>query len=193
MTDEIMSEHLYSLRRVIARNCLYLRKRARITQTDLAQLIGLSQSSINYVESGLGNPSIEILAKIAKGLEAEMTDFFVKSIWQMDHYNKEAFSVIQGAGFELKKLAMQLPEGWDFQQLTLKADGEIQIPAKARLSRQFYFCTQGSLYISGSEEQVLLQQEEGACISGAHSLQIKNRRSQESIALHLCYHEKKIY
>jgi|GEM_PF-562310 len=188
--EEKISDHLYYLRRMIARNCMYLRKNVGVTQEDLAHKIGLSQSHINYVESGLGNPSVGILAKIAKGLEVELTEFFVKSIWEMDHYDKEAFSIIKGAKFELKKMAIQLPMGWDFQRLSLEPGGEIHVPAKKKMFRQFYFCSQGSVSIKSEDGEMILQKEEGAAIAGPQPLKMINRSDERSEVIHLCYREK---
>ena len=130
------------------------------------------------------------MLKVAKSLEVELSEFFVKSIWELDHFGKEDFSIIKGPQFEMKKLAMSLPEGWDFQNISLGKKGEIYIAAKKKNFRQFYFCTLGLVTIQTSEEQRMLQKDEGAAIAGSQPLRIINCRDERSEVIHLCYREK---
>jgi DNA-binding XRE family transcriptional regulator len=49
-----------------------IRKQLKMTQSELAHRIGTSKSNISRLESGLYNPSLEFLDKIAKGLGKEI-------------------------------------------------------------------------------------------------------------------------
>ena len=44
------------------------RERAGLTQKELAERIGMRQSNLSRLENGNGNPSLQTLAKIARGL-----------------------------------------------------------------------------------------------------------------------------
>lgn len=50
------------------------RKLAKITQTDLADLSGLSVHTLSDLESGKGNPTLEVLSKLCDvmGLEIQL-------------------------------------------------------------------------------------------------------------------------
>ncbi len=50
------------------------RKLARITQADLADLSGLSVHTLSDLESGKGNPTLEVLSKLCNvlGLEIQL-------------------------------------------------------------------------------------------------------------------------
>ena len=52
----------------IIRAIIKARTEQHITQKELAERTGLRQSNISRLESGNYNPSIEFLAKVAKGL-----------------------------------------------------------------------------------------------------------------------------
>ena len=52
----------------IIRAIIKARTEQNMTQKELAQRTGLRQSNISRLESGNYNPSIEFLAKVAKGL-----------------------------------------------------------------------------------------------------------------------------
>lgn len=51
------------------------RKLAKITQNDLADISGLSVHTLSDLESGKGNPTLEVLTKICEvlGLEIQLT------------------------------------------------------------------------------------------------------------------------
>jgi transcriptional regulator with XRE-family HTH domain len=48
------------------------RKQLRITQPHLAQLAGVSTNTLYKLERGLGNPSLEVLNKLAEVLGMEL-------------------------------------------------------------------------------------------------------------------------
>jgi transcriptional regulator with XRE-family HTH domain len=50
------------------------RKKAGITQTALAEAVGVNQSMIAHYESGFKMPSVPVLARIAKELNCKIDD-----------------------------------------------------------------------------------------------------------------------
>jgi transcriptional regulator with XRE-family HTH domain len=50
------------------------RKKAGITQTALAEAVGVNQSMIAHYESGFKMPSVAVLARIAKELKVKIDD-----------------------------------------------------------------------------------------------------------------------
>jgi UDP-N-acetylglucosamine 1-carboxyvinyltransferase len=52
------------------------RKRLRITQIELAQLVGTSQTAIARIESGLGNPTVNLISRISTALILDLTIYF---------------------------------------------------------------------------------------------------------------------
>ena len=53
-----------------------LRKRKRLTQEELSELIQIEQNSISVMESGRNFPTLGTLEKIAKVLDVNLSDFF---------------------------------------------------------------------------------------------------------------------
>ncbi|MFB1487752.1 MULTISPECIES: helix-turn-helix transcriptional regulator [unclassified Thiocapsa] len=60
----------------LARNLRKLRVSAGLSQDDLAERTGLSQTWISRLESGGANPTIETLSSIAEALEIRVHDLF---------------------------------------------------------------------------------------------------------------------
>lgn len=53
-----------------------IRKRKKISQEKLAEMVGMNQRSIVRLENSYSKPSIETLEKIAAALEVNIVDFF---------------------------------------------------------------------------------------------------------------------
>ena len=59
-----------------------LREKAGMTQTELADKLGLSKSVISAYEKGIRNPSFKILPLLAKTFNVTELYFFDKGEWQ---------------------------------------------------------------------------------------------------------------
>jgi transcriptional regulator with XRE-family HTH domain len=62
----------------LAENLRKFRKRAKISQKQLADRIGISCPRISEIESGNGNPTVKTLEKIATALQVEPMDLLRK-------------------------------------------------------------------------------------------------------------------
>ena len=63
--------------REIMREIALERAKAGMTQKELAEKIGMRVSNLSRLENGNGNPSIETLARIARGLGKQLQIRFV--------------------------------------------------------------------------------------------------------------------
>lgn len=59
-----------------------LREKAGMTQTELAEKLGVSKSVVSAYEKGIRNPSYKVLSQIAKIFNVTELHFFVKGEWQ---------------------------------------------------------------------------------------------------------------
>lgn len=59
-----------------------LREKSGMTQTELANKLGVSKSVISAYEKGIRNPSYKILPLIAKTFNVSQVYFFEKGEWQ---------------------------------------------------------------------------------------------------------------
>ncbi|MBI5806250.1 helix-turn-helix transcriptional regulator [candidate division TA06 bacterium] len=62
---------------IIGKRIKALRKDAKYTQADLAEITGLSDNYIALLECGHRSPSIETLDKISKALNVHISSFFI--------------------------------------------------------------------------------------------------------------------
>lgn len=63
-------------KRVLGRRLKALRKRAALTQEDLAERAGLNPKDISGIERGRENPTLDTLLRLAKELGAQPVELF---------------------------------------------------------------------------------------------------------------------
>ena len=90
--SEAVSMHL-------AKNILELRKKRSWSQKDLSEYSKVPRSTITYLESGGGNPSLHVLIKIAEALHVGVDELLSQPRGQTKIYKPEDFQVLKrGAG-----------------------------------------------------------------------------------------------
>ena len=63
--------------REIMRAILQARKEGYLTQQELAEITGIDRVVIDDLENGIANPTLELLKKLAKGINMELSIEFV--------------------------------------------------------------------------------------------------------------------
>lgn len=61
----------------VIRAILEARMKKGLTQKELARKVGTKQSAISRIETGVGNPSLQFLKKLAAALDAKLQIRFV--------------------------------------------------------------------------------------------------------------------
>ncbi len=69
-----LANSLGSLSEHLASNLIELRRRRGMTQASLSKLAGLPRSTLTYLESGEGNPTLKNLATVAAALQVSMEE-----------------------------------------------------------------------------------------------------------------------
>lgn len=60
----------------VMKNIARIRERKRLTQSQLAEMVGANQATISKIEAGSGNPTVAMLNRIAAALEVHPSDLF---------------------------------------------------------------------------------------------------------------------
>ena len=58
-------------------NVRRLRKSKGLSQREFGMMVGVDYSYISHIENGTANPSVDLLSKIAEGLDVEVSDLFL--------------------------------------------------------------------------------------------------------------------
>lgn len=58
-------------------NIRRLRKSKGLSQRDFGMMVGVDYSYISHIENGTANASVDLLSRIAEGLDVEVRDLFL--------------------------------------------------------------------------------------------------------------------
>lgn len=67
-----------SARETLVKEIVRVRQEEHLTQSQLAEKIGIQQSNVSRLERGHSNPSIDFIEKIAKGLNCKLRIEFIR-------------------------------------------------------------------------------------------------------------------
>ena len=71
--EEVLEdEEDFPIEQILAQQIVLARKEKNISQATLSKIIGIQQASLSKIENGEGNPSIQTLQRIAKGLDKKL-------------------------------------------------------------------------------------------------------------------------
>lgn len=62
----------------VAKNLHRLRTERERTQEELASMAGIERAYISRIERGLENPTVGLLARLAKALKADVSEFLLR-------------------------------------------------------------------------------------------------------------------
>ena len=71
--EEVLEdEEDFHIEQILAQQIVLARKEKNMSQSTLSKIIGIQQASLSKIENGEGNPSIQTLQRIAKGLDKKL-------------------------------------------------------------------------------------------------------------------------
>lgn len=126
MNQDAMS--LSAAQRNLAENITEIRKRRRMSQKQLAEVLGVNRTYLNGLEKGVRNPSVTMLYHIAEGLHISVKDLLTKheefSFGEDDSYwDKVKEAVEENKKNDFKKLAQLRHESSMMQEELAKKAG----------------------------------------------------------------------
>ncbi len=73
-----MPKSLNNTLKALGRKIQKLRKAQKITQEELAEMVGISRVYMGYIEQGRESPSLKLLMKLSKKMGVKVEDLFHK-------------------------------------------------------------------------------------------------------------------
>jgi transcriptional regulator with XRE-family HTH domain len=159
---------LSSLAAHLAANLRYTRQRRGLTQAQLASLCGLPRSTVAQIETGSGNPTLGILARIAGALHLS-----IEELLSAPHARCQLFvrgslpSEARGRGTALvSKLLPDPIPGMEIDRIELQPGGRMTgIPHRPG-TREYLTCEQGRLTLRAAGERYDLSKGDVAAFQG---------------------------
>lgn len=142
-THELLSQNL-------SLNIVNLRKKRKLTQSALAKISGIPRSTLASMECGMGNPSLQNLAKVCEALHVSFEELLstprssVKLIRKEDiPTNKRA----KGSVLVYKLLPDAIP-GMAIDRIELEAGARMGGIPHANGTKEYLHCVEGQITVT---------------------------------------------
>jgi transcriptional regulator with XRE-family HTH domain len=133
----------------IAKNLIALRERKGISQTSLAKVSGTTRASIALMESGSGNPTLEILLKISQALKISIDELISSPRVECKHVKAAdvPFDRRSKNGVIVRKLLPDKIPSTEMDELHLEPGASMNGSPHIEGTREYFTCISGQVSI----------------------------------------------
>ncbi len=169
--------------RILSDNVIELRKMRGLTQSRLAQVSGIPRSTITYLESGTGNPSLWNMTKIANALEIKIEELFVKRSLTAQIIKSKDLSYKDKNGSQVFNLLPTPIKGLVIEKFELAPlNGFIGIP-HLKGTTEYFICIQGRVKVSVSGEDFIVNKGDILIFLGNEKHSYENLTNAKAMAI----------
>jgi transcriptional regulator with XRE-family HTH domain len=141
----------------LARNIRTLREARSATQAELAKLAGLPRATWGNLESGAGNPTLQVLYRVAQALQVSLEELLAAPRASARHYPASQLTSKQRGAVHVRKLLPDPLPGMEFDRMELPPGSRlVGIPHTAG-TREYLACESGELTLIASGERYHLE------------------------------------
>ena len=164
MTDEI-GVHLG---RNLTHNLRYLRAQRGVTQVRLAQQAAIPRSTLATLETGAGNPTLSVLAKLALALQVSIEELLSTPRAQCQVFPKGTLKTqtrARGRALIAKLLPDPVP-GMDIDRMVLAPGARVTGVPHRPGTREYLYCEKGRITLWAAGERFDLEPGDVAAFQG---------------------------
>jgi XRE family transcriptional regulator, regulator of sulfur utilization len=147
-----------SLSMNLASNIETLRRKLGLNQAQLAKLAKIPRSTLTYMESGEGNPSLHSMQKVSKALGLSLDELLSQPHpWVVLTRKDDLSHETRGMGaVDIYKLLTDPIPGMEIDKMTLKPKGRMRGVPHVQNTKEFLYCIKGrvNVYVKGEKFEV---------------------------------------
>lgn len=160
----------------LATNLRYLRQRRDLTQAELAKLCGVPRSTVGQLESGSGNPTLSVLARLAAALQLSIEELLSAPHARCAVFRRGSLPVLsrgRSGSVTVQKLLPDAIPGMEIDRLELVAGGRLTGVPHRPGTREYLCCERGRITLWTEGERHVLSAGDVAAFQGdqPHSYQ----------------------
>ncbi len=144
-----MANELDSVSKHLAQNIESLRKKRQLTQAQLSRQAGLPRSTLTYLESGEGNPSLLNLVKIAGALQVSIEELLAapRASYTLVKAEDVVTSVRGQGGVRVFNLLPDPIPGMHFDRMELEAGARMPGVPHVNGTKEYMLCLTGEITV----------------------------------------------
>jgi transcriptional regulator with XRE-family HTH domain len=142
----------------LGKNLEFLRKSRGLTQGKLAKASGIPRTTLSYIETGQGNPSLKILAALAATLGVSIEELLSSprpSCLLVKEFNLKRQTRTRGQAEIVTLLPDPVP-GLQFERLKLNPSSLLMGVPHSKGTKEYFTCIRGRISVSVEGEEFTL-------------------------------------
>lgn len=163
-----MANDLDFVSKHLSNNMIALRETRGLTQSALAELASVPRSTVTYLESGHGNPSLQNLVKIASALQVSIEELLKKPRKECQLIRKEQIPSQKRSG-GLVNIFKLLPDpipGMEIDRMELSIGARMGGVPHIRGTKEYLICLTGQVELAVEGAKYLLNGGDMIAFSG---------------------------
>jgi XRE family transcriptional regulator, regulator of sulfur utilization len=136
----------------LAANLRALRDGRGLTQAQLAKLSGVPRATLGQLESGVANPTLSVLHRVAMALQVPLEELIAAPKTATMFYPRSSIAVRRRGDASVRKLLPERIHGAEIDRIELPRGGRMTGVPHTPGTREFLTCEQGSIVLTASGE-----------------------------------------
>lgn len=172
-----------NLSQYLSTNLTDIRKRRSLTQSQLAKLVNLPRSTIAHLESGTGNPSLQILAQLSNALQITI-DQLLSPQRASTLLIKAGETPVQERAQGFVKIYKLLPDKlqtMDIDRMELEPGYSFKGIPHAPGTKEYLHCIQGELTLKIGDQDYVLKKGDTLAFPGQAHHTYSNKGKTQAI------------
>jgi transcriptional regulator with XRE-family HTH domain len=153
----------------LAANLRYLRQRRRLTQDRLARLCGLPRSTVGQIETGAGNPTLAVLARLAMALQLTIEELLSSPHAACQLFPRGTLPSSERGKGGLAKVQKLLPDpvpGMEMDRIELQPGARMTGVPHRPGTREYLACERGRITLFAAGQRFDLSAGDVAAFHG---------------------------
>jgi XRE family transcriptional regulator, regulator of sulfur utilization len=165
----------------LATNVRQLREARGGTQAELARLARIPRATWAHLESGAGNPTLNVVCKVAEALQVSLEELLAEPRASARHYPAAVLTTKVRGTSRLRKLLPDPLPGMEFDRMELPAGARLVGVPHTPGTREYLACEAGQLVLVASGESFRLEPGDVVVFRGDQRHSYQNPGSRPAV------------
>jgi len=134
-------------------NMRTLRETRALTQAQMSKLAGLPRATWSNLETGMGNPTLSVLHRVASALQVSIEELIAPPRGGARHYPKGSLPVRARGGVEVWRLLPDPIPGMELDRMTFPPSSQLTGIPHTPGAREYLICESGEFTLHAGGEQ----------------------------------------